>query len=106
MLVNLHERRHDPARLARYGLTEVHLPGTRFPAPDTRADYGRRRHEIERGLAAGTGVAVHCRAALGRTGTLLACYFVSRGSDAESSDCAHTSIAARFRRELRPDRGH
>ena len=33
LLVNLHERAHEPARLARYGLTEVHLPVKDFSAP-------------------------------------------------------------------------
>lgn len=33
-------------------------------------------------VAAGRAVAVHCRAGLGRTGTILACYLISRGTSA------------------------
>jgi atypical dual specificity phosphatase len=73
LLVNLHERPHDPARLARHGLREVHLPVNDFVAPS--------QEQIERGveaiswaLAAGEATAVHCGGGLGRTGTLLACY--------------------------------
>ena len=77
LLVNLHERPHDPARLARHGLKEVHLPVRDFDAPSPC--------QIERGvgailgtLAAGEAAAVHCGGGLGRTGTLLACY-LARG---------------------------
>jgi atypical dual specificity phosphatase len=76
LLVNLHGRPHDPARLERHGLREVHLPVKDFAAPS--------QEQIERGvdailgvLAAGEAAAVHCGGGLGRTGTLLACYLVS-----------------------------
>jgi atypical dual specificity phosphatase len=76
LLVNLHERSHDPARLTRHGLEEVHLPVKDFVAPSPG--------QVERGVnavfdaqAAGEAVAIHCGGGLGRTGTLLACYLAS-----------------------------
>jgi atypical dual specificity phosphatase len=76
LLVNLHGRPHDPARLRRHGLREVHLPVKDFVAPSPV--------QIERGLdavletlATGEGAAVHCGGGLGRTGTVLACYLAS-----------------------------
>ena len=73
LLVNLHGRPHDPARLRRHGLREVHLPVADFSAPSPE--------QIECGvgaileaLAAGEAAAVHCGGGLGRTGTVLACY--------------------------------
>jgi atypical dual specificity phosphatase len=76
LLVNLHGWPHDPARLVRHGMREVHLAVRDFAAPSPC--------QIERGvdailgtLAAGEAAAVHCGGGLGRTGTLLACYLAS-----------------------------
>lgn len=44
LLVNLHARPHDPTRLARRGLREVHLPVKDFAAPSSE--------QIERGVGA------------------------------------------------------
>jgi len=93
VLINLHERAHDPARLARHGLEEVHLPVADFTPPSpAQVDCGVTA--IAEALDAGQRVAVHCAGGRGRTGTLLACHLVLRGLD------PHAAIARV--REARP----
>lgn len=84
VLVNLHERAHAPARLAAHELTEIHLTVRDFTAPSPE-QLARGVAAIEDALQAGKVVAVHCGGGLGRTGTLLACYLVRRGSSAEDA---------------------
>lgn len=84
LLINLHVSPHDPATLARHGLTELHLPVPDYTPPALR-QLARGVAALEDALAAGQGVAVHCGAGLGRTGTLLACYLVGRGLTADEA---------------------
>lgn len=94
LLVNLHERPHDPARLKRHGLRETHLPVKDFAAPSPeQIECGMRA--ILEALTAGEAAAIHCGGGLGRTGTVLACYLASsEGLGAEE--------AVRRVRALRP----
>jgi len=77
LLINLHRRRHDPARLARHGLAELHLPVADFAAP-TPEQLARGLAAVDAAIAGGRRVAVHCGGGLGRTGTFLAGYLVHR----------------------------
>lgn len=89
----------DLAWLRRHGvqlvvsLTETPLPrnwvndtgllAVNVPVPDMEPPTDRQLDHvletIRKANAAGMGVAVHCGAGLGRTGTVLAAYFVARG---------------------------
>ena len=95
LLVNLHERPHDPALLQRHGLREVHLPVKDFAAPSPE-QIERAVRTIHEALMAGEAVAVHCGGGLGRTGTVLACYILA------STDGLGAEEAVRRVRELRP----
>lgn len=94
LLVNLHERSHDPARLKRHGLREAHLPVKDFAAPSSK-QIERSMAAILEALAAGEAAAVHCGGGLGRTGTVFACYL-------SSSDGLEAEDAIRRVRALRP----
>jgi atypical dual specificity phosphatase len=83
-VVNLSRRAHDPDRLERAGVVEVHIPVSDFSAP-TPEQIERGIVAIDAALARGERVAVHCDGGLGRSGTLAACYLVHRGLDAETA---------------------
>jgi len=90
--VNLHERSVSEA-VARLGIEEIHLPVMDM-TPPTQAQLTAGVQAISAALAADKRVAVHCGAGLGRSGTLLAAYFVSQGMTAPQA-IAHV-------RSLRP----
>src|SRR2546421_12093066 len=75
------------------GLFSVHVPVIDMTAP-TPEQIDQCLSAIQRAHEKGLGVGIHCGAGLGRTGTLLACYFVSKGMTAKNA-------VARVRR-LRP----
>ncbi len=81
-LLSLSEEPLDIDLLNRYGFQMKHLPVTDFTAP-TLSQIERAIDSIDGFFAQGLPVAVHCRAGLGRTGTILACYLVSQGSPAQ-----------------------
>jgi len=66
------------------GLVYLHLPMPDMEAP-SQESIRRFVRFVEECNARGIGVAVHCGAGLGRTGTMLAAYLVSRRHSAEDS---------------------
>ena len=71
----------DPVRrdwIEDAGLLVVHVPVSDMEAP-TADQIDKCVSVIRKANAAGMGVAVHCHAGMGRTGSILAAYFVSKG---------------------------
>ena len=77
-LVTLHQRPVDQDKLDALGVAAQHYPVQDFAAPSLDQIEAAIAF-IKRKLAAGEGVAVHCAAGLGRTGTVIACYLVHEG---------------------------
>jgi atypical dual specificity phosphatase len=75
------------------GLLLYHVPVPDMTAP-TQEELGRCVSAIQRAMKSGLGVAVHCGAGVGRTGAVLAAYFVAQGAAAAE--------AIRKVRKLRP----
>ncbi len=66
------------------GLMLVHVPVEDMTAP-TDEQLDQAINVIARANEHSMGVAVHCAAGLGRTGVVLACYFVTRGDTPENA---------------------
>jgi atypical dual specificity phosphatase len=74
-LVSLDEMGVDPALLTDLPLDHLHEPIVDFSVP-TPDQVARILGFIRKALDEGQPVAVHCAAGIGRTGTILACWFV------------------------------
>jgi atypical dual specificity phosphatase len=84
LLISLTLEPVDPEDAGAFGLDALHLPIPDFQAPtlDQQVAFVT---ELEARAAAGELVGVHCTAGLGRTGTMLATWFVAKGYDAEAA---------------------
>jgi atypical dual specificity phosphatase len=78
MLVSLTEDPPFRRDVDEAGLLLYHVPVEDMMAPHAD-DVRRTIAAVEKAHQQGLGVAVHCEAGLGRTGTFLACWFVHQG---------------------------
>ena len=84
LLISLTEERPRRDWVDDAGLLVMHVPVEDMEAP-TQGQLDRCVSAIERANGQGMGVAVHCGAGLGRTGVILAAYFVAKGVSAQNA---------------------
>ena len=83
-IVSLDEEGIPVYVVADFGMHYLHLPVPDFESPTL--DQGRRFVDFVRAQReSGRSIAIHCRAGYGRTGTMLACYLVWKGSTAQDA---------------------
>jgi atypical dual specificity phosphatase len=84
LLISLTEERPRRDWINDAGLMVMHVPVEDMEAP-TQEQLDRCTSAIERANSHGMGVAIHCGAGLGRTGVILATYFVAKGLSAQNA---------------------
>ncbi|HID24363.1 MAG TPA: hypothetical protein EYP14_18450, partial [Planctomycetaceae bacterium] len=83
-IVSLTESPLPKSLIEEFGFEYHHVPVRDFTAP-TLKQVDQLVRFITQRRERGKVVAVHCGAGLGRTGTVLSCYLVSRGYSAEDA---------------------
>jgi len=81
VIVSLTETPLNQALIEEFGFEYHHLPVRDFTAP-SQAQIRRFIALVGAARQAGKKLVVHCMAGRGRTGTMAACYLVSKGMDA------------------------
>jgi atypical dual specificity phosphatase len=84
LLISLCEDAPSRSWLNEAGLFSMHIP-VEDMHPPTPKQIELCMSAIDKAHARGIGVGIHCGAGLGRTGTMLACYFVKKGMSASAA---------------------
>jgi len=93
-LINLADRPFDPKLAASFGMRVYHEP---IPDmyPPSMPQAASLCQKIDAWLRAGEVIAIHCHAGLGRTGTMLAAYWIHVQADCTSGEQALQHVRQR-----------
>ena len=83
-LTDIDEAKVSTEQVSRAGLKDLHEPVSDY-CPPSQAQIDRIIRFIDEHLSIGEPVAVSCRAGLGRTGTVLACYLIHLGRSVDEA---------------------
>lgn len=84
VLLSLTEEPPSARTVTSAGLLLYHVPVPDMTAP-TQEELDRCISAIEKAKSGGMGVAIHCGAGAGRTGVVIACYFIEKGATADEA---------------------
>ena len=83
-MVEKHRAQVTPTQIENYGFMDLHEPVIDFTAP-TQYQIDKIVTFINESISNGIAVGVSCGAGIGRTGTILACYLVSKSYTSEQA---------------------
>jgi atypical dual specificity phosphatase len=84
LVVSLSEDSPRRSWINEAGLFSLHVPIDDM-SPPTQEQIDQTMTAMQKAIANKLGVAVHCTAGLGRTGTMIACWFVDQGLSARDA---------------------
>lgn len=80
-LINLRKNKPDPAPMTKHGIKSLWFPIVDMAAPSNENAL-KWCEQISNALSQGEVIAYHCKAGLGRTGTMLVCHLIWEGMNA------------------------
>jgi protein-tyrosine phosphatase len=76
---------NEAAEAEAHGMTFLSFPIPDRQVPDSESDLAKALEKLDRELANGKSVVLHCRQGIGRTGLVAACLLLTKGMDPDAA---------------------